>query len=89
MTDPATIEAHAAQIVAAFIGKEMHAECSCGWVGEIVPGLPDDSFRQFHPHDRARWKREAREQQRHLAMADWAAHVHVAVGLATADPAGA
>jgi len=62
---------HAATIVDDFLSTDTHTECSCGWVGENVrTGDPD-----VLPTALAR----------HLAMADFAAHVHVALGLAVED----
>jgi hypothetical protein len=55
-------ENHGAEIVDDFLSHDLHAECSCGWVGKSAPN-------------------------QHLALADHAAHVHVAVGWAVADDA--
>jgi hypothetical protein len=64
------IENHMAAISDDFLATDFHAECSCGWVGENVRQPGERG-------PRAAWDR--------LAMADFAAHVHVADGLATED----
>ncbi len=65
-----SIQSHGAAIVDDFLATDLHAECSCGWVGENV--------RPTYPN-------AGTERLTHMAMADFAAHVHVAEGLATED----
>jgi hypothetical protein len=68
------LHSHSAALTDDIVARDNHAECSCGWVGENVntPTGP----------------RQSRQQLEHMAMADWAAHVHVAEGLATGDDDG-
>jgi hypothetical protein len=55
-----SLDQHRAELVDDFLSRDLHAECSCGWIGESAPSP-------------------------HLALADHAAHVHVAMGWAVAD----
>ena len=63
-----SIQDHSATIARDAFTGQLHAECTCGWVGEHI--------------------RHAEPEPMAAAMADFAAHVHVAEGLATEDDRG-
>ena len=43
---PATTGQHRATISDDFLARDMHAECSCGWVGEPVAGRKAEGRQQ-------------------------------------------